>query len=333
MCGASARGPSSAAIAHRRRAPALPASPRSDILWLDTYNTTAYNSFLYLAALRAGAELAATVNDTETAAAVAAAAARAEAALQTLLWDNDHFRAYSWGTDSAVMADTLYGQVIATALGLGWLAPPAQLAAHLQAEAARNGNAYGFRAVTGRTTPPPGGQTPNDDANWQQAGPDWSAIALALMPAGVSPAGSNASAALEPAQRSLQNWRQRVRSLWNIAGITSTETPADEAVRGMPTVTSHYGFQLVSYWLLPILSGQVVRLPAGSLTFAPVLACPLNLPMLLAATTGTLACDAAGTFTLSLAFGSLTLPPGGLVANGRAYPGAVDLGPGGSVTW
>jgi non-lysosomal glucosylceramidase len=309
-----------------------------DILWLDGYNTTSYNAMLYLAALRAGAILAAAVNDTATGALAASALARAEAAVQTLLWDNStgtggHFRAYSWNNDSAVMADTLYGQVIATGLGLGWLAPPAQLGAHLATEVARNGNPYGFRAVTGRVSPPPGGQTPNDDANWQQAGPDWSALALALIPEGASPAGVNLTAALEPARMSLENWRERVRSLWNICGITSTDTPANEALQGMPTVTSHYGFQLVSYWILPILAGQVVNLPAGSLTFTPALSCPLNLPMLLAGTTGTISCDAGGVFTVSVAFGSLTLPPGGLVANGRAYPSAVDLGAGESVTW
>ena len=139
--------------------------------------------------------------------------------------------------------------------------------------------------------------------------------------------------ALEPARMSLENWRERVRSLWNVCGITSTDTPSNEALQGMPSVTSHYGFQLVSYWLLPLLAGQVVNLPAGYLAFTPALPCPLELPMLLAGTTGTVSCDAGGAFTVSVAFGALTLPPGGLVANGRAYPSAVNLGPGELTIW
>lgn len=59
----------------------------------------------------------------------------------------------------------------------------------------------------------------------------------------------------------------------------------------------------------------------------------MRLPALLAGVTGTIACDAAGKFTLALAFGSLSLPPGGLVAGGRAFAGAVELGPGDSVSW
>lgn len=305
-----------------------------DILWLDGYNTTSYNAFLYMTALKAGAELAIVVNDNATGTLIANALARAETAVQNLLWDNTggYFRAYSWGTDAAVMADALYGQVIATGLGLGWLVPPSQIASHLNAEMIHNANPYGFRTVTGRVTPPPGGQVPNDDANWQQAGPDWSALAIALIPTNTSPTGTNITAALDPAQRSLNNWRLRINSLWNIAGITSTDTPTDPSIRGLPTVTSHYGFQLVSYWLLPLLAGQNVNIPGGTLTFNPVYACPFQLPLLLAGTTGTLACQNSS-FTVTIAFGNLVLPAGGLMINDRAYPLPVNLGPGESVNW
>jgi hypothetical protein len=43
--------------------------------------------------------------------------------------------------------------------------------------------------------------------------------------------------------------------------------------------------------------------------------------------------DAAGGITVSLAFGSLTLPAGGLVVDGVPYPGAVALTKGQSVSW
>jgi len=306
-----------------------------DILWLDSYNTTSYNAFLYLTALKSGAELANIVNDTATGTMIASALTRAETAIQNLLWDNTngYFRAYSWGTDSAVMADTLYGQVIAKGLGLGWLVSPSQIASHLQGEMIHNRNPYGFRSITNRTTPPPNGQKPNDDSNWQQAGPDWSALALALIPTNTSPAGTNITLALEPAESQLNNWRLRINSLWNIAGITSTDTPTDENLQGLPTVTSHYGFQLVSYWILPILSGQITNLPAGKLQFFPLFSCPFNLPMLMAATTGTIACDINGVYNLTINFGSLSLPANGLSVNNHTYGSVVSLQAGESVTW
>ena len=304
-----------------------------DILWLEGYNTTAYNSFLYLAALRAGEVLAAAAGDAPTGAAVAAARARAEAAVQDLLWDaaGGYYRAYLWNNESALMADSLYGAVIAGGLGLGALAPPAQMASHLRAELARNYDAFGFAAITGRAAPPPDGQHPDDTKLWQQSGPDWSSLAVQLGSAGPTP--GNLTAALDPAFRQLDNWRSRLRSLWNLAGLTSATDASDDALSALPYCTAHYGFALVAYWLLPSLSGQVLDLPRGALAFDPKLPCPFQLPVLAAALAGSLQCDAAGRFTLSLAFGSLQLPAGGLSASGRAYASAVSLGPGDAVSW
>jgi non-lysosomal glucosylceramidase len=304
-----------------------------DILWLEAYNTTSYNSFLYLAALRAGEALAAAAGDAPTAAAVAAARQRAEAAVQALLWNAEggYYKAYLYGNESAVMADSLYGAVVAGALGLGALAPPAQMAAHLQAELAHNYDPHGFVSITGRPRPPPDGQRPDDTKLWQQAGPDWSALALQLGVGG--PGGGNASAALDPAFRQLDNWRSRLRSLWNLAGLTSAEDAQQPELSALPYCTAHYGFALVAYWLVPSLSGQVLDLPGGTLSFAPTLPCPMQLPVMAAALEGTLQCDGSGRFTLAVAFGTLQLPAGGLSASGRAYAGAVDLGPGEALSW
>ena len=286
--------------------------------------------------LRAAGELAVAVGDSSSAAAASAALATAQVSIQDQLWNSTEgfFRAYTTaingsGTDNAVMADSLYGQMIAAYLGLGWLVPPAQLLSHLAAEEKYNANSFGFTVVTNRTTPPPGGQVPDDDTTWQQGGPDWSTLAI-----GLNMTGGNLTAALEPSQRSLENWRSRLHDLWNLAGLTSTDSPANEADRGMPYVTSHYGYLLVDYFTLPALSGQVTDVAHGKLTFAPVVACPFNLPALLAGVTGTVSCDAiSGKFTLALAFGQLTLPAGGLAVNGRAYPEALTLTAGNSVTW
>jgi hypothetical protein len=81
------------------------------------------------------------------------------------------------------------------------------------------------------------------------------------------------------------------------------------------------------------LSGQQTDLPAGTLSFAPLYACPASLPFGIAGGEGTISCDARGVYTLSLAFGALVLPAGGLSAAGRTFAGAVNLTRGQSVSW
>jgi hypothetical protein len=98
-------------------------------------------------------------------------------------------------------------------------------------------------------------------------------------------------------------------------------------------VTSHYGFLLPDYHLLNAITGQQTNIPGGKLSFAPKVPCPYVLPVLLAGTTGTLTCSGSGTYTVTLAFGSLQLPAGGLSVSGAVYPAQVALGPGLSVTW
>ena len=305
-----------------------------DILWLDSYNTTAYNAFLYMAALRAGSVLAVHAGDNVTATAVDAALVRAEGATQTLLWNGSSgfFRAYSWNGDNAVMADSLYGAVIAAHLGLGFLADPAQLSSHLTAEMVHNYDPAGFVAVTGRVSPPPNGRVSgSDDKLWQQAGPDWSSLAIFLAASG--PTGKNVSAALDPARRQIENWRTRLHTLWNLAGLTSDSGDSNEDLRALPFCTAHYGYALTAYWLLPALSGQVIDLPKGTLTFNLAVPCPARLPAVTAGLEGTISCDIREQFTFELVFGTLQLPLGGLSANGKVYTGSVNLGPGDSVSW
>ena len=90
---------------------------------------------------------------------------------------------------------------------------------------------------------------------------------------------------------------------------------------------------LTDYYLIYALSGQQTNIPAGKLSFSPLYAPPYTLPWAFMGTEGTLAVSAAGVRTLSVAFGSLTLPAGGLTVAGDAYPQAVNLGAGQSVTW
>lgn len=90
---------------------------------------------------------------------------------------------------------------------------------------------------------------------------------------------------------------------------------------------------LTDYYLVPALTGQQTNIPAGQLSFAPLYACPFNLPALLAGTTGTISCDATEQYTMALAFGSLQLPAGGLSVNGKACPVPVQLTAGQSISW
>ena len=91
-----------------------------------------------------------------------------------------------------------------------------------------------------------------------------------------------------------------------------------------------------SYYLVYALSGQQTNIPSGKLTFKPVYPCPFALPAMLYNVEASISCNlAAGapTYSLSVAFGTLALPPGGLAINGVAYAGAVDLAAGDSVSW
>lgn len=335
-----------------------------DIIDFSQYDTTTFNSFIYLAAMRAAEEMAVVVGDTATRDTALRAFVTGQAQVLRLLWNSSlgYFRAYT-GHD-ALMGDCLYGQMLALHHGLGWLIAPQYIQAHLAAELKFNGDAYGIKVVTGRHNPPPvrlsradaprlaslsrrlaqgvdrmyelnerSGFDTQDDVIWLGAAPDWSYLQVVLSSNGTVLPPAQLAAALAPTQAQLVNYRDRLRDLWNIVGITSpADWGTDEALHGMPYVTSHYGFVMTDYYLLPGLSGQATDIPNGSLTFTPVFPCPFTVPLLLAGTTGTVSCQ-GGTYTVTIAFGSLTLPAGGLVVNGRPYAKAVALGPGASVTW
>ena len=320
-----------------------------DILDLQQYPTTTFNSFLHLMAMRAGSELARIMGDNATLSLANAAFTRGSQAMVNLLWNGtyNYFRAYMGG--DAVMADCMYGQMLALEHGLGYLIPNASyILQQLQAETAYNANPYGFTVLTGRSSPAPL-HTPKDsrigralsrlnvsltvntvdDVVWLGGGPTWSYMALA--------AGLPVDEALRPTMLSVQNFRSRLNDWWNLVGITTSgDWGSNNTQNGMPYVTSHYGFLLPNYHLFYALTGQMTNIPGGSLTFAPKYACPYTLPLLLAATTGTFSCagtDAAPSYTVTLMFGSLTLPANGLVISGSAYPHAVSLSAGQSVSW
>lgn len=107
------------------------------------------------------------------------------------------------------------------------------------------------------------------------------------------------------------------------------------SLSGLPYVTSHYGFHMVLWHITLALSGQDANLPAGSLSFEPKLSPPYNLPVLLPGVLGSLSAvpqDHAVCYTLSLAFGQLTLQH--LAVGSDVCPdNPVVIKPGTPVTW
>lgn len=319
-----------------------------DIPNFQQYPTTTFNSFIHLAAMKAGMALATLFNDSTTYDAASAAFTRGAAAIPDLLWNSTYSYLRAYTTGDAIMSDCLYGQMLALERGFGFAVNTSYLSSHLAAEVKYNANPYGFTMLTGRASPPPmldelnasprvkaalaaqanltGLTNSNDDTNWQGAAPTWSYIALALGEMSVEDA-------LEPTRLSVENFRTRLADWWNIVGLTTSGDWGDDNQNGMPYCTSHYGFLLPNYHLLYALTGQMTDIASGKLSFAPRYACPYTLPLLLAGTTGTIACSGTSSYTVTISFGGLSLPAGGLSISGSTYANAVALGPGGSVSW
>jgi hypothetical protein len=243
-----------------------------DILGMERYNMTTFNGVLHLAAMKAVHVMGTALGDAATVAAADAAFATGLTAMTTLMWNStySYFRAYTGG--EAIMTDCLYGQQVALAHGLGWLLPQAMVASHLAAELKYNANPYGLTTVTGRKTPPPAaaavvradgvaarkaakaagardflaalpgsGADGQDDAVWMGAAPTWSSLALALGAAG--PAGGSVATALQPTQWELDNYRSRLRSMWDLTGLSTTGDWGGDASNGQPLCTSHCAYR------------------------------------------------------------------------------------------
>ena len=74
-----------------------------------------------------------------------------------------------------------------------------------------------------------------DDAVWMGAAPTWSCLALALGADG--PAGTNVTAALEPTRRELENYRNRLRMMWDLTGLSTTDDWGSDDANGQPFCT------------------------------------------------------------------------------------------------
>eukprot|EP00656_Telonema_subtile_P055540 TRINITY_DN8636_c0_g2_i1.p1 TRINITY_DN8636_c0_g2~~TRINITY_DN8636_c0_g2_i1.p1 ORF type:complete len:1042 (-),score=198.12 TRINITY_DN8636_c0_g2_i1:161-3286(-) len=325
-----------------------------DIIDFEGYDHTTFNSFIYLAALRACARLAEHWSNQTLATECSAAYTSAVPYLNSTLYNTtDHyFRAWAdskLGAPAWLMADSLYGQVVANTLGLSaeghtdaWLVPPEMIAGHLAAEAKLNPSPYGLTVVTTSGSPPELAQQEKVsedacaaavnglkyDSVWMGAAPDWCALQISLGDQGVGVA-----EALAMAQKGLDHYRSTLRDQWNIHGLVAND---GYGVDGQSWCTAHYGFHM-TLWHIPFaMSGQVFSAVSKSLIFRPKLPCPFTLTTLVTGAVGTLQCDQQANFTLKVTLGHLQVNHLEVTVQGQQtaiYQGAVDLTRGQTVEW
>jgi len=123
-----------------------------DIVALDKFDHDAYNSFVYLLALRAAQELGTITNDTKFVSTVRQSFNHAQKRVDIELWDNTKQYYHAWwdmeyGSPEWIMSDSLYGQVWAYSLGLGDLVPRSKLKEHLLREIERNDSPFGLKVL------------------------------------------------------------------------------------------------------------------------------------------------------------------------------------------
>ena len=87
-----------------------------DIIYLEGFDHTTYNSVMYLLGLRVGKALAETVGEEELAEAIQVAFDNGKAKIDNTLWDEEDGFYHTWwdlekGSPDWLMADSLYGQV------------------------------------------------------------------------------------------------------------------------------------------------------------------------------------------------------------------------------
>jgi len=123
----------------------------------------------------------------------------------------------------------------------------------------------------------------------------------------------------------------RWADMWNLRALLHTDGSVQPAEapnpleRGAPREQGHYGFMLTDLYLLPLLAGQTADLPRGRLTLRPRFPPPYVLPVLLAGVEGMLTSRTRGEYNLTIVFGRLRLPAGGLIVDGHAWQEPLDL--------
>ena len=166
-----------------------------------------YNAVLHLAAVQAAAKLADVEGDADFARACREASATGQKKLDQLLWTGSHYRSW-WmeqgGQTDALHVDTLYGQLWASLLGLGWVVEPDKARLHLHTEMRFNQSPFGLKVMgrRGRDSKPA-----TDNLIWQAGSFDWATLNLLL--------GGDVKASLAAAKEVIDNWREHLRDQWD----------------------------------------------------------------------------------------------------------------------
>jgi len=212
--------------------------------------------------------------------------------LGELLWTGSYYRSW-WmehsGQTDALHVDTLYGQLWASLLGLGWVVEPDKARLHLQAEMRFNPSPFGLKVMGQRG---PDSQPSADDRIWQAGSFDWATLNLLL--------GGEVKTSLAVAEEVIDNWRTHLRDQWN---WTDTSFSTD----GQPACNSHYARQLI-FWAIPLaLSGQQFSAPEKKLSFNPRPDAPARLPWFTPGANGLLEQLPDGRYRLTVLSGNLAV--------------------------
>lgn len=302
-----------------------------DVLGMNTATTNTYNGVFHLLAMRAAADMAAFVGDTDFEAACNASFDRAQAALDTLLWQTTKNGSEGfWAgildgtTPRGLMSDALYGQVLAYTAGMGTLmSSDAKVGSYL-------------KAVLKYAATPIGPQVYVDPLSNQPKMPRTHGDVWQMTPNNIATLGLRSGTlsmeeALQQANVSISLWRDTLHSLWDIAGISGGPS---NAAAGLPTITSHYGYAYTCWHIIMALAGQVADLPTGRLAFDPPagVSSAFKYPVLLPGVLGTVSGDGSGSFSLELAVGG-PLMLTDLSVGGVVYPGTAVVEVGKAVSW
>jgi non-lysosomal glucosylceramidase len=277
-----------------------------DLFQFDRKTLVSYNAILHLASMLAAEKVAQIESDLENARMFRAAFDTGERSLDQNLWTGKYFRA--WWSDgnaypNALLADTLYGQLWASILGLGPVTDKEKLASHLKSEAELNGSAFGLRVMSGSdpqaprvetTTSPwePTQPMPNDNLIWPGGSLDWSSLKIYL--------GGNVNESLMEANKVISNQRINLEDQWNYTDLNNNWD-------GGPWGNSHYTRQLI-FWALPLaISGEQWDATAKRLTFNLADSGPTRLPFFMPQATGVVESTVAGRWRINVTNGQLPI--------------------------
>jgi len=187
------------------------------------WGTSAYTGSIWLAALRAGEEMAGLQGDAEFAQELRGWFERGRKSFEDKLWAGDYYRLYNDPAgkrkSDTILANGLCGQWFAYAAGLGEILPTDRVDAHISSVLRLNAKATKFGTVNGVT---PGGK-PDTTFPGHSAvltiGETWNFCAMAAF-------AGREKEAVELFERSYENILLSQRTPWNIPWSLDPETGA-----------------------------------------------------------------------------------------------------------